>query len=206
MVENSNDIFEIFPENNIPSRQGINGKDGKDGRGIVSITYISTSGLIDLYRILYTDATTQDFNVTNGENGVNGLDGTDGTNGTNGNDGASAYAIWLALGNVGTPTDFMNSLIGATGDIGATGADGRGIISITLSSTIGLVDTYTISYSDSSSSIFTVTNGAPYSFPTPTCPAGEATFGTKRVYIWIVDCDDTPPTPKWILAEVSIKI
>lgn len=42
------------------------------------------------------------------------------------------------------------------------GADGRGISSITLTSSSGLVDTYTITYDDGSTpNTFTVTNGAP---------------------------------------------
>lgn len=41
-----------------------------------------------------------------------------------------------------------------------TGADGRGITSIVKTSTTGLVDTYTITYSDNTTSTFQVTNGA----------------------------------------------
>lgn len=40
------------------------------------------------------------------------------------------------------------------------GADGRGIASITKTGTSGLVDTYTITYTDNTTSTFTVTNGA----------------------------------------------
>jgi hypothetical protein len=39
------------------------------------------------------------------------------------------------------------------------GADGKGITSITKTGTSGLVDTYTITYTDGSTSTFTVTNG-----------------------------------------------
>lgn len=42
---------------------------------------------------------------------------------------------------------------------GATGADGVGIESIDKTSTVGLVDTYTITYTDDSTSTFDVTNG-----------------------------------------------
>ena len=38
--------------------------------------------------------------------------------------GASAYAIWLEAGNVGTEQDFLDSLVGATGPTGAAGATG----------------------------------------------------------------------------------
>ena len=42
---------------------------------------------------------------------------------------------------------------------GATGATGRGISSISKTSTSGLVDTYTITYTSGASTTFTVTNG-----------------------------------------------
>lgn len=41
------------------------------------------------------------------------------------------------------------------------GADGRGIVSITLTSVVGLEKTYTITYTDATTSTFTVNNGAP---------------------------------------------
>lgn len=43
---------------------------------------------------------------------------------------------------------------------GPQGPQGVGIASITLTSSVGLVDTYTITYTDSTTSTFTVTNGA----------------------------------------------
>lgn len=49
---------------------------------------------------------------------------------------------------------------GDTGATGATGATGNGIASITKTGTIGLVDTYTILYTNGSTQTFTVTNGA----------------------------------------------
>lgn len=49
---------------------------------------------------------------------------------------------------------------GETGPQGATGPQGVGIISITKTNTSGLVDTYTILLSNSTSYTFTVTNGA----------------------------------------------
>ena len=47
-----------------------------------------------------------------------------------------------------------------TGETGATGPAGRGISSITKTSTSGLVDTYTINYTSGSPTTFNVTNGA----------------------------------------------
>lgn len=49
---------------------------GYDGRGIDEITGPTTAGLVDTYTIVYTDGTTDTFEVHNG------ADGTDGTNGS----------------------------------------------------------------------------------------------------------------------------
>lgn len=48
---------------------------------------------------------------------------------------------------------------GAKGDTGATGETGNGIASITKTGTVGLVDTYTITYTNGTTTTFTVTNG-----------------------------------------------
>lgn len=49
---------------------------------------------------------------------------------------------------------------GTNGAPGANGADGRGIVSITKTGTNGNEDTYTITYTDNTTSTFTITNGA----------------------------------------------
>ena len=59
-----------------------------------------------------------------GIQGIVGNNGTDGTNGTNGTNGLSAYDVWIGLGNVGTQTDFINSLTGPQGTIGLPGTNG----------------------------------------------------------------------------------
>jgi hypothetical protein len=62
----------------------------------------------------------------NGTNGANGTDGINGTNGANGQNGLSAYEIWLAQGNTGTESDFLNSVTtGAQGIPGQNGANGQ---------------------------------------------------------------------------------
>ena len=70
----------------------------------------------------------------------------------------TAYGIAVKHGYVGTETEWLASLKGATGATGATGAAGRGITSIAKTATSGVVDTYTISYTDGTTSTFTVTN------------------------------------------------
>ena len=59
----------------------MDGVDGEDGRGIVSVEKTGTSGLVDTYTITYTDGTTTTFTVTNGKDGVDGKDGKDGVDG-----------------------------------------------------------------------------------------------------------------------------
>lgn len=49
---------------------------------------------------------------------------------------------------------------GETGQTGSTGATGVGIASIVKTGSSGLVDTYTITYTDGSTTTYTVTNGA----------------------------------------------
>lgn len=46
--------------------------DVNNGKGITSIAKVSTSGLVDTYRISYNDGTTQNFTVTNGAKGDTG--------------------------------------------------------------------------------------------------------------------------------------
>ena len=56
-----------------------------------------------------------------GDTGDQGPQGIEGPQGPTGNTGDSAYLSWLALGNDGTPEDFINSLKGETGPQGEPG-------------------------------------------------------------------------------------
>lgn len=56
-------------------------------------------------------------------------------------------------------TNGANGANGANGTDGTDGEDGRGIVSILKTATVGLVDTYTITYTDNTTSTFEVTNG-----------------------------------------------
>lgn len=198
-----------------------------DGRGIVSITRTTgngTSGSTDTYTIAYSDNTTSSFTVYNGKDGA-GLkpigfkdsvsylpvsanpgdayfvgtaspydvyvwSGTEwknigAINGIKGDDGRGIVSIIRTAGNGSagstdtytiTYSDTTTSTFpvyngkdgaagakGDTGATGATGADGRGIVSIERTSgngAAGTVDTYTITYSDATTSTFSVRNGA----------------------------------------------
>lgn len=54
----------------------------------------------------------------------------------------------------------MSGATGAQGPQGETGATGNGVSSISKKSTSGLVDTYTVAYTNGTTTTFTVTNGA----------------------------------------------
>lgn len=54
---------------------GEDGTDGQDGNGIDRIEKVSTDGLVDTYRIYFTDGSTYDYTVTNGKDG-SGAGGT----------------------------------------------------------------------------------------------------------------------------------
>ena len=62
-------------------------------RSIEKIEKTATDGLVDTYTIYYTDGTTDEYTVKNGEDGKNGtagengVDGKNGENGVNGKDG-----------------------------------------------------------------------------------------------------------------------
>ena len=104
--------------------------------------------------------------------------------GEKGDDGKSAYELAVESGYVGTLEEWLESLRGETGEggknayeiavekgytgteemwlaslVGASGKDGRGISDISLTSTVGNVDTYTITYTDGTTFSFLIRNG-----------------------------------------------
>ena len=77
-----------------------------------------------------------------------------GTPGEKGEDGKSAYALAVEVGFTGTLQEWLASL---------NGADGLGIVEVNRTSgdgSAGTVDTYTITYTDGTTSTFTVRNGS----------------------------------------------
>ena len=111
---------------------------------------------------------TDTLDVMDGVNGTNGTDGTDGTDGVGISSitfkekdasGNNVYTVTLTNTNTYDITCPIGPQ-GETGATGATGATGNGIASITKTGTEGLVDTYTITYTNGQTTTFTVTNGA----------------------------------------------
>ena len=146
---------------------GKDGADGEDGRGIKTIKQTETTeadGRIKTTIVFeYTDGIFSDpIYIFSGKDGANGSTGKDGVGITNissveSQDGTST-TITITYGN-NDLTEKFTIYNGNDGEDGADGADGRGIVAISKTSTSGLVDTYTITYTDNTTSTFTVTNG-----------------------------------------------
>ena len=77
---------------------GTAGTNGADGVSITSVELINSDGLVDTYRINFSNGTHYDYQITNGATGAQGPKGDqgdpgqNGTNGTNGADGKSVTA------------------------------------------------------------------------------------------------------------------
>lgn len=121
---------------------------------VVSIEKIETNENQDTYEIIYNDNTKSYFLITHGKDGIQGVKGKDGHSpvidiGENGN--------WYIDG-----VDSKVRAIGIDGKRGERGYEGKrgvGIVSIVKTRSEGLQDIYTITYSDNSTTTFTVTNG-----------------------------------------------
>jgi uncharacterized protein (TIGR02145 family) len=120
---------------------------GAPGRGIVSVEGPVSSGLNDTYTIHYTDNTTSTFVVKNGEQGAAGTPGAQGPQGETGPQGPQG-----ATGPQGPQ--------GPVGLTGPTGPAGNGIASIAKTGSYGNTDLYTITFTNATTTQFTVTNGA----------------------------------------------
>lgn len=166
--------------------QGPQGEAGEQGPQGVSVTSAQMDG--DGYLWLTIGETPVKVGLVKGtpgakgETGPQGPAGQDGANGTNGTDGADGvgisviaktstvglvdtYTITLTNGTTATFTvtngaNGTDGQPGAAGAKGDTGETGNGIASITGPTTVGLVDTYTITYTNGDSTTFSITNGA----------------------------------------------
>lgn len=103
----------------------LNGQDGADGRGIVSITKTSSVGLVDVYTITYTDDTTSTFTVTNGKDGDGTGTGGSGADGVGIADISKTSTSGLVDTYTITYTDGNTSTFEVTN--GADGANGKSL-------------------------------------------------------------------------------
>jgi hypothetical protein len=157
--------------------QGLPGINGQDGyTPIKNVDYFDgTPGLPgpqgDPFE--YEDFTPEQLALLvgpQGEIGPQGPQGIQGIAGTNGTDGDTPY-----IENNYWYIDGVNTNVLAIGQTGADGDDGRGISTITKTSTNGLVDTYTITYTDDTTSTFDITNGEDGEGQTYTLPTATTT-------------------------------
>ena len=123
-----------------------------------------------------------------GPTGATGNTGPTGPTGPAGKDGKDG-----AAGPTG-PTG-ADGAIGPTGLTGNTGPTGNGIESVTKTGTAGLEDTYTIEYTDGSSTTFIVTNGAQGERGAvgPTGPTGSIGPTGEEGTQWFASPGTTPP-------------
>ena len=87
-----------------------------NGNGTLTFTYFDGS--------TYTTPVLTGLQGQQGIQGPAGQNGTNGVNGANGQNGLSAYEIWLAEGNTGTESDFLNTITGSQGIQGVAGQNG----------------------------------------------------------------------------------
>lgn len=150
--------------NGTNGRDGIDGIDGVDGVGITSITQNADGTLT----ILLDNGSSYITEPLKGEDGYTPVKGVDYFDGEDGNGIASAvlnadYTLTLIFTDGTSVT--TTSIRGAQGEQGVRGVQGiqgetgNGIASITKTGTVGLVDTYTITFTDGTTTTFTVTNG-----------------------------------------------
>lgn len=119
---------------------GDKGDTGNTGTSITNVAKISTSGLVDTYRITFSNGTNTTFQVTNGSN-------------------IETIELTSTSGLVDTYTVTMTN--GATSTFQVT--NGKGISSIQMvsgSHAAGTSDTYRITYNDGDTFDFLVYNGA----------------------------------------------
>lgn len=114
---------------------------------VTNIENTDTNGFVDTYTVTYSDGTTTTFTVTNGAQGIQGIQGEPGKDG---------HTPIITIQNGNWYIDGVDTGVAATGIKGDTG---NGISDISKTKTEGLVDTYTITYTDGTTTTFTVTNG-----------------------------------------------
>lgn len=156
-IEGVNTYRITYSDNTFSTFTIADGKDGSNGRGVVSISCLTISPSVteySTYRILYTDGTYFDYNVYNGKNGTDGKDGTSIASITQTNNDKDNSSTIIITDSNGATKEF-------TLYNGIDGKAGTGIETITKTSTDGLVDTYVITFTDNKEPFtYTVTNGS----------------------------------------------
>lgn len=193
---------------------GTQGAAGATGNGIASSSYNASTGVLT---ITYTSGGTYSTGDLRGAAGATGAAGSKWyngagaptTQGVNGDFYLNTTTYDVSLKTAGTWNVVVN-IKGATGNTGATGstgATGKGISSITKTNTVGQIDTYTITYTDSTTTTFDVVNGANYTHLTSDgnlhVPATGTTNARKVLTAGAIPGEMTWETPENILLTSS---
>ena len=154
------------------SEYSMKGESGTDGVGISNVAFGQDGTVTVTLSNGVTFTSEYSFKGEKGDRGDQGESGADGV-GIESITFNNDYTMTIVLTDGTSFTS--NSLRGAQGEQGVQGIrgetgpqgiqgvkgdTGNGIVSITKTSTVGLVDTYTILYTDGTTSTFNVTNGA----------------------------------------------
>lgn len=107
VVKTGTDAAPSFAFNflHLKGSQGDQGDQGDTGNGIASVTKIGTVGLVDTYRITFTNDTYFDYTVTNGQDGQGAGDMT-----------KLVYDSDNAVANAGGIADYVDSMMGYVTD------------------------------------------------------------------------------------------
>jgi hypothetical protein len=133
--------------------QGIAGADGADGACVESVAFIGNDMVFTL-----DDAST--ITLTNAKVTLKGDKGDTGAKITSAEFVGNDLVFTLDDSSTVTITGAKTDLQGIQGIQGIPGATGNGISDISLISTVGLVKTYRITYTDDTTFDYTVTDGA----------------------------------------------
>lgn len=125
-------FFNPFMNNTSGSGGGGTGEAGQDGRGIVAVTFLESTGgnvagiegATDTYQISYTDGTKTTYKVTNGSKGSQGEKGDTGEQGEQGEEGRSIASAEVNASGVLVLT-FSDNTVVETGVV--KGADGTSV-------------------------------------------------------------------------------
>ena len=132
--------------------QGIQGLTGSDGACVESVAFVGND-------MVFTLDDNSTVTLTNAKTDLKGDTGLTGAKITSASFVGDDLVFVLDDTSTVTVTGAKTDLKGDTGLTGETGATGKGITSITKTGTVGLVDTYTITYTDETTATFNVTNG-----------------------------------------------
>lgn len=135
------------------SATGEKGEKG-DAVTVTSFELVDSDGLLDTYRITFSDGSKYDFTVTNGKNGEAGKEGKDGVT-------VVAFEKTASDGLLETWTFKMSdgsnfSFTVANGEQGDKGDDGVSVIGIEQTEVSGDLATFTVYYSNDTTTTFTM--------------------------------------------------